>query len=57
MNLTRIRSSSMFISILIFAASLPLVASMSGCKKKTPAEKFGDRIEDVGEEVEEEVDG
>ena len=57
MNFTRIRSSSLLISALIFAALLPLVASMSGCKKKTPAEKFGDRIEDIGEEVEEEVDG
>ena len=57
MNFTRIRPSSFFISIMLFAAALPLVASMSGCKKKTPAEKFGDRIEDVSEEVEEEVDG
>lgn len=57
MNLTRTRPTSLLITILLFAVALPIVASMTGCKKKTPAEKLGDRIEDVGEEVEEEVDG
>lgn len=48
---------SLITSTLLFAFALPVLVSTSGCKKKTPAEKFGDKIEDVGNEVEEEADG
>jgi hypothetical protein len=50
-------SRSVLTSALLFAVALPMLAMSGGCKKKTPAEKFGDKIEDVGNEVEEEVDG
>ena len=51
MTAIRSRLASLTISTLLLGVALPLLASVSGCKKKTPAEKFGDKIEDVGEDV------
>lgn len=48
---------SLITSALLLAVALPVLAGSAGCKKKTPAQKLGDKIEDVGHEVEEEVDG
>ncbi len=43
------------ISIATFVLSLVL-AGFSGCQRKTPAEKAGDKIEDVGDKVEDKLD-
>jgi hypothetical protein len=32
------------------------LASVSGCRKKTPAEKVGDKIENAGDKVEDKID-
>jgi hypothetical protein len=43
----------------VFLASLALavgVANLSGCRKKTPAEKIGDKIENAGDKLEDEID-
>jgi hypothetical protein len=42
-----------------FLASLALavgLANLSGCRKKTPAEKVGDKIENAGDKLEDEID-
>lgn len=43
------------ISVATFVLSLAL-AGFSGCQRKTPAEKAGDKIEDVGDKVEDKLD-
>jgi hypothetical protein len=32
------------------------LSSVSACRKKTPAEKFGDKIENAGDKIEDEID-
>jgi hypothetical protein len=32
------------------------LASVSACKKKTPAEKIGDKIENAGDKIEDKID-
>jgi hypothetical protein len=32
------------------------VSSLGGCRKKTPAEKVGDKIENAGDKIEDKVD-
>jgi hypothetical protein len=32
------------------------IAGVSGCRKKTPAEKVGDKIENAGDKVEDKID-
>jgi len=42
-----------------FLVSLALAVSiggLSGCRKKTPAEKVGDKIENAGDKIEDEID-
>ena len=41
---------------LVTIALLVGIASVSGCKKKTPAEKVGDKIENAGDKVEDKLD-
>ena len=51
------RSSSM--SLRVSALSLAVLLSMvalGGCKKKTPLEKAGDKIEDLGDKAEDKLD-
>ena len=42
-----------------FLASLALaigLSSVTGCRKKTPAEKVGDKIENAGDKMEDSID-
>ena len=56
MSAIRCRLGSLTTPTLLCGAALVLLATASGCKKKTPAEKFGDKIEEVGEDVGEEIE-
>lgn len=43
----------------VFVVALALsvgAASVSACKKKTPAEKMGDKIENAGDKIEDKID-
>jgi hypothetical protein len=47
------------LSVRVSALSLALLLSMvalGGCKKKTPLEKTGDKIEDLGDKAEDKLD-
>jgi hypothetical protein len=50
------RTTRFGVSVMTLSLALGLAVAGSGCKKKTPAEKFGDKIEDVGENMEEAVE-
>ena len=41
------------VSVMTLGLALGLSVASSGCKKKTPAEKFGDKVEDIGDNLEE----
>jgi hypothetical protein len=47
------RTTRFGVSMMTLSLALGLAAASSGCKKKTPAEKFGDKIEDIGDNLEE----
>jgi hypothetical protein len=47
------RATRFGISVMTLSLALGLAVASSGCKKKTPAEKFGDKIEDIGDNLEE----
>jgi len=50
------RATRFGVSVMTLSLAVGLAMASSGCKKKTPAEKFGDKIEDVGENMEEAVE-
>jgi hypothetical protein len=50
------RTARFGVSMMMVCLTMGLAVAGSGCKKKTPAEKFGDKIEDVGENMEEAVE-
>jgi hypothetical protein len=43
------------ITVLLTLACLN-IAALSACRKKTPAEKVGDKIENAGDKLEDEID-
>jgi hypothetical protein len=49
------RATRFGVSMMTLSLALGLCVASSGCKKKTPAEKFGDKIEDIGDNLEEGV--
>jgi hypothetical protein len=51
------RATRFGVSLMTLCLAVGLAAATTGCKKKTPAEKFGDKIEDVGDNLEEGAKG
>lgn len=51
------RATRFGVSLMTMSLAIGLACASSGCKKKTPAEKFGDKIEDVGDNLEEGAKG
>jgi hypothetical protein len=43
-------------AFLVSVACAISIASVSGCRKKTPAEKVGDKIENAGDKIEDKID-
>lgn len=50
------RTCSLARSSLLFAAALSLLTALGGCRKKTPAEKFGDKMDEIGEDIDDGVE-
>jgi hypothetical protein len=43
-------------TVLVSLALVISIAGVSGCRKKTPAEKVGDKIENAGDKLEDKID-
>jgi hypothetical protein len=56
MTVQRSRISTFGITALMLSLGLGIATASTGCHKKSPAEKFGDKMDDVGDNMEEAVD-